>query len=161
MIHTKDNDGLQPEEVVSRYYRALYNGDLQSVKALMTKESYHMALEPFGMGLSLKDPAFKREWEKIQESRDALHVVEKRISAELLSRNLSQQIDIKQVEPNGSQRQTVHYEEDGKKRRLYFSKKDGRWLIDYYAGRPISPPAQSYFSSIKKWVISKLPSFKS
>ena len=126
----------------------------------MTEESYHMALEPFGMGLSLRDPEFKTEWEKIKESRDALHEAEQKISAELLARNLSPQIVIKQIEPNGSKRKTVHYQEDGKKRRLYFSKKDGRWLIDYYAGRPVSPLPQSYFSSIKKWIISKLPSFK-
>jgi len=158
-INRADEDRLQPEEIVSRYYKTLYSGDLKSLKDIMTEESYYMTLEPTVMGLSFKDPAFKREWEKIQESRDALHVVEKRISAELLSHNLSHQIDIKQVEPNGSERQTVYYEEDGKKRRLYFSKKDGHWLIDYYAGRPVSPVPQSYFSSMKKWVISKLPSF--
>ena len=160
-INRTDEDRLQPEEIVSEYYQAFYsNGDLESVKALMTEESYYMTLEPFGMGLAFKDPAFKREWEKIQESKEALHEAEKRISAELLSRNLSYQIDIIQVEPNGSERQTVYYEEDGKKRRLYFSKKDGCWLIDYYAGRPVSPVPQGYFSSMKKWVTSILPSFK-
>ena len=116
-----------------------------------------MALEPFGMGLFLRDPEFKIVWDKIKESRDALHEAEQKISAELLSRNLSPQIVIKQTEPNGSKRKTVHYEEDGKKKRLYFSKEKGHWLIDYYAGRPLP---QSYFSSMKKWVISKLPSFK-
>lgn len=119
-----------------------------------------MSLEPFGMGLAFKDPAFKVKWDKIKESQDALQEVEKRISAELLSRNLSHQIDIKQIEPNGSERKIVYYEEDGKKKRLYFSKKDGHWLIDYYAGRPVSLVSQSYFSSMKKWVISILPSFK-
>lgn len=160
-MNRTDEDHLQPEEIVSKYYQAFYsNGDLKSVKALMTGESYYITLEPFGMGLAFKDPAFKREWDKIEESADALHEVEQKISAELLSRNLSHKIDIKQVEPNGSERQTVHYEEDGKKRRLYFSKKDGRWLIDYYAGRPVSPVPQGYFSSMKKWVTSIFPSFK-
>ena len=155
------HESLQPEEMVDRYYQALYSGDLKSVKALMTEESYLMALEPFGWGLSFKDPAFKTEWDKIEESADALHEVEQKISAELLFRNLSPQIDIKQTEPNGSKRKTVHYEKDGKKKRLHFSKEKGHWLIDYYAGRPLP---QSYFSSminIKKWIISKLPSFKS
>ena len=157
MNHIKHDDGLQPEEIVSRYYKALNSGDLKSVKALMTEESYHMALEPFGMGLSLRDPVFKAEWEKIKESRDALDEVEEKISAELLSRDLSHQIDIKQVESNGEKRKIVYYEENSKKKRLYFSKEKGYWLIDYYAGRPLP---QSYFSSMKKWVISKLPSFK-
>ncbi len=119
-----------------------------------------MTLEPFGMGLAFKDPAFKAEWDKIKESEYSLHEVEKKISAELLSRNLSHQIDIKQIEPNGSERKIVHYEEDGKQKKLYFSKEDGHWLIDYYAGCPVSPESKSYFSSLKKWFTSILPSFK-
>ena len=157
IIHS---NGLQPEEIVSKYYQALYSGDLKSVKGLMTKESYFMTLEPFGMGLAFKDPAFKTEWDKIEESPDALHDVEKKISVELLSLNLSQHIDIKQIEPNGSERKIVYYEEDGKKKRLYFSNEDDYWLIDYYAGCPVSPEPQSYFSSLKKWASSMLPSFK-
>ena len=113
-------DTMQPEEIVGKYYHALYSGDLESVKDLMTEESYYMALEPFGFKLSFKDPVFKREWDKIEKSQDALHEVEQKISVELLSRNLSPQIDIKEIEPNGLQRMTVHYDEDGKKKRLYF-----------------------------------------
>ncbi len=154
------NECLQPEETVSRYYKALYSGDLKSVKDLMTEESYYMTLEPFGMGLSFKDPAFKTVWDQIEESQDALHEVEQKISAELLSRNLSPQIDIKRVEPNGSERKTVYYERDGKKKRMHFSQKDGNWLINYFAGRPIPPVPDSYFSSIKQWIMSIFPSFK-
>ncbi len=161
MIHTTNEDCLQPEEIVSKYYQAFYsNGDLKSVKDLMTEESYYMALEPFGMGLAFKDPVFKIKWDKIKESSDALHEVEKKISAELLSRNLSHQIDIKQIEPNGPEKKIVYYEEDGKKKMLYFSKKEGHWLIDFYAGCPVSPKPQSYYSSVKRWLISILPSFK-
>ena len=160
MHHTMYNDCLQPEEIVSRYYQALYSGDLTSVKELMIEESYYMALEPYGFKLSFKDPAFKTVWDQIEESQDALHEVEQKISAELLSRNLSSQIDIKQVEPNGSERITVHYEKDGKKKRMHFSQKEGQWLIDYFAGRPVASDPKSYFSSVKKWVVSMLPSFK-
>ena len=157
-MNRTDDDRLQPEEIVSRYYQVFYgNGDLKSAKGLMTEESYYMALEPFGIGLVFRDPAFKMKWDKIKESPDALQEAEKKISAELLSRNLSHRIDIKQVEPNGSERKIVYYEEDGKKKKLYFSKEEGHWLIDFYAGCPLP---QSYFSSMKKWVISKLPSFK-
>ncbi len=123
----------------------------------MTKESYYMTLEPYGFKLSFKDPAFKTVWDQIEESQDALHEVEQKISAELLSRNLSPQIDINRVEPNGSKRKTVYYERDAKKKRMHFSQKDGQWMIDYFAGRPIP---ESYISSIKKWIISILPSFK-
>lgn len=156
-INTKYDDYLQPEEIVSKYYQALYSGDLKSVKNLMTEESYYMALEPFGLKLSFKDPIFKREWDQIEESKASLHEVEKKLSVELLSYNLSSQIDIRQIEPNGSERKTVHYEENGKNKKLYFSKDDGQWLINYYAGRPVS---QSYLSSVKKWVVSFLASFK-
>jgi len=161
MIHTTNEDCLQPEEIVGKYYQAFYSkGDLKSVKDLMTEESYYMALEPFGMGLAFKDPEFKIKWDKIKESSDALHEVEKKISEELLSRNLSHQIDIKQVEPNGSEKKIVHYEEDAKKKMLYFSKVDEHWLIDFFAGCPVSPKPKSYFSSIKQWIMSILPSFK-
>lgn len=157
---TLHDDDLQPEEIVSKYYHALYSGDLESVKGLMTEESYYMALEPFGLKLSFNDPVFKSEWDKIEENNDALHEVEKKISAELLSRHLSPQIDIKEIEPNGTERKTIYYEKDGKNKRLYFSKENGHWLIDYYAGRPVASDPQSYFSSVKKWVISIFPSFK-
>ena len=154
-MHTVNNDCLQPEEIVSRYYQALYSGDLTSVKELMIEESYYMALEPYGFKLSFKDPAFKTVWDQIEESQDALHEVEQKISSELLSRNLSPQIDIKRVEPNGSERKTVYYERDGKKKRIHLSKKDGHWFINYFAGRPIPPVPDSYFTSIKKWIKSK------
>jgi len=160
-MNTSNEDILQPEEIVSKYYEAFYsNGDLKIVKDLMTEESYYMALEPFGMGLAFRDPVFKLKWDQIKESQDALQEVEKKISVELLSSKLSHQIDIKQVESNGPERKTVYYEEDGKKKRLYFSKKEDHWLIDYFAGRLVPPVPESYFSSMKKWLISMLPSFK-
>ncbi|NOR56673.1 MAG: hypothetical protein GQ531_10780 [Sulfurovum sp.] len=148
---------LQPEEIVGKYYHALYSGDLQSVKKMMTEESYYMTLEPFGLKLSFNDPVFKTQWDKLKESKDALDEVEKKISIELLSRNLSPQIEIKQIEPNGFVRTTVHYSKDGKNKRLYFSKEDGSWRINYFAGRLVS---QSYFALIKNWIISILPTFK-
>ena len=112
MIHTTNEDCLQPEEIVSKYYQAFYSkGDLKSVKNLMTEESYLMALEPFGMGLAFKDPEFKMQWDQIKESRDALYEVEQKISAELLYRNLSHQIDIKEIVANGPEKKIVYYEE--------------------------------------------------
>ena len=159
-MNKTDDECLQPEEIVGKYYHALYCGDLESVKEMMTEESYHMTLEPFGIKLSFKDPTFKTLWDTIEENKDSLDEVEKKISEELLSRNLSPQIEIKQIEPNGSQRTTVHYEEDGKNKKLYFSKKDDQWRIDYFAGRTIPPLPESYFSSVKNWIKSLIPSFK-
>ncbi len=156
--NTKHTSCLQPEEIVRKYYHALYSGDLQSIKEMMTEESYYMTLEPFGFKLSFNDPIFKTQWDKLKESKDTLYEVEKQISLELLSRNLSPQIDIMQIEPNGLERATVHYVKDGKNKRFYFSKEDGSWRINYFAGRPVST---SYFALIKNWVSSMLPTFKS
>ena len=155
--HTKYDEYLEPGEIVTKYYKALYSGDLKSVKALMTEESYFMALEPFGLKLSFKDPDFNVTWEQIEKSQDALHEVEKKISTELISRDLSPRIVIKETETNGSQRSIVHYGKDGKKKKLSFSKEDGYWRINYFAGRPVKP---GYFDSIKNWVKSIMPTFK-
>jgi len=154
---TIDNVCLQPEKIVSKYYQSLYSGDLKSVKALMTKESYYMTLEPFGMGLAFKDSAFKMQWDKIEESQDAIHEVEKKISVSLLADNISPHIEIKKIAENGSERKIVYYEEDGEKKKLYFSHEDGLWLIDYFAGCPISPVQESCVSFVKKWFSSLLP----
>jgi hypothetical protein len=146
--------------IVKHYYTSLYSGDLQSVKDIMTERSYIMMLESFGLRLSLEDPAFKIQLAKIEEDKSSLLAVEKKLSVELASRNRSPQINILQVQSNGTERQTVEYTEDGKAKKLYFSKKDDLWLIDYYAGRPIPAVPESYFSLMKKWIISILPSFK-
>lgn len=155
--NTKHDDYLQPEEIVGRYYHALYSGDLSSVKEMMTEESYMMTLEPFGIKLSFNDPVFKTQWDQVEESKDALIEVEKKISVELLSRNLSPQIDIKQIEPIGLERITVHYTKDGKNKKLYFSKEGADWRINYFAGRHVPP---GYFASIKNWMLSLVHKFK-
>ncbi len=155
--NTNDSDYRQLEEMVVKYYHALNGGDLSSVKEMMTEESYYMALEPFGMKLSFNDPVFKTQWDQIEESKDALHEVEKKISEELLSRNLSPHIEITNTEENGLERMIVHYTKDGKNKKLYFSKEGSDWRINYFAGRHIPP---GYFASVKNWMISILPKFK-
>lgn len=135
---TKDDNYLQPEMIADKYYKALYGGDLRCVKSLMTWKSYTMILESFGLRLSFRDLSFKRQLENIEEDASSLREVEKKLSSELLSRNRSPQINIQKVESNGSKRKTVSYEEDGKSKKLYFSREDDRWLINYYAGRPVA-----------------------
>lgn len=147
----------EPGEIVTRYYQALYSGDLNSVKELMTEESYLMTLESFGSRLSFRDGAFKSLLEKIEEDPKSLEKVEVLLSEDLVARNKAPEIKIIKCEPNGSQRETVHYTEDGKEKKLYFSKEKSNWKINYFAGRRIP---QSFFSSIKNWVLSLLPSFK-
>jgi hypothetical protein len=140
----------EPSEIVSQYYHALYSGDLTKVKDLMTEKSYLMTLESFGLRLSFRDAEFKSLLEEIEDNQSSLQKVEA-----LLSK--APKIEITKTEANGLERKTVHYTEDGKAKRLYFSKENSDWKINYYAGRPVP---QSYFSSIKNWIISILPSFK-
>ena len=154
-----DIEQYNQSSIVKDYYTSLYSGDLQSVKEIMTERSYMMMLESFGLRLSLKDPDFKVKLANIDEDESTLMDVEKKLSAELASRNRSPEINILQVELNGTERQTVEYTEDGKAKKLYFSKEDTGWKINYFAGRPIPQAPQSYFTSVKKKIISFLPSF--
>ena len=127
----------EPSKIVSRYYYALYSGDLSTVKDLMTEKSYMMTLESFGLRLSFRDAKFKSLLKEIEENRTSLEKVEALLSEELISRNKAPKIEIIKSEPNGNERQTVHYTEDGKVKRLYFSKEDAEWKINYYAGRRV------------------------
>ena len=84
----------------------------------MTKQSYIMMLESLGVKRAFKDSVFKQSLENMEEDVASLQLVEAELSKELLSRNLSPKISIENIEPNGFERQTVHYTEDGKTKNL-------------------------------------------
>lgn len=128
---------LEPRDILTLYYTSLYSGDLSTVKELMTEESYIMTLETFGLRLALRDQEFKAQLKKIKEDEDALAEVEYKLSYELITRKISPEIDIKTVSWNGEKRQTIDYTEDGKMKKLYFSKEKDGWKINYYAGRKV------------------------
>lgn len=128
---------LDPSDIVNLYYTSLYSGDLCAVKELMTQESYMMTLETFGLKLSLRDAEFKAQLKKIKEDTNSFDEVENKLSFELISRKLSPKIEIKSIKNNGAKRQTVEYTEDGKNKKLYFSKEEEGWKINYYAGRKV------------------------
>jgi hypothetical protein len=129
---------LEPSRMVGLYYEALYGGRLDEVKALMTKESYRITLETFGLRLALTDAAFKQLLKESEEDADALTKVETKLCAELISRKLTPHIEMCSIKYNGAQRQTAEYTEDGKSKKLYFSKEEEGWKIDYYAGRTVA-----------------------
>lgn len=133
----KSETVLEPAEIIALYYKALYSGDLASVKALMTEESYLMTLETFGLRVALKDDVFKARLKEIGNDPAALAEVEKKLSSDLVSRKRSPAIEIISVSENGENRQTVEYTEDGKSKKLYFSKEEEGWKINYYAGRKV------------------------
>lgn len=128
---------MKPDEILGLYYKALYSGDLSLVKDLMTPESYMMTLETFGLRLSFRDAVFKTQLKEIEENATSLAEVENKLSEELISRKLSPKIVIKSKEWNGTERQTIQYTEDGKSKKLYFSKEEEGWKINYYAGRKV------------------------
>ena len=128
---------LKPEEILHLYYTSLYRGELTTVNALMTEESYRMTLETFGLRLSLRDAEFKLKLKNMKEDPEALSEVEKILSNELVERKLSPQIMINTIVKNGDQRQTIAYTEEGKVKKLYFSKEENGWKINYYAGRKV------------------------
>lgn len=134
---TKNKAMLDPAEIIGLYYKALYSGDLCAVKELMIKESYMMTLETFGLKLSLRDAEFKAQLKNIKEDTNSLDEVENKLSFDLISRKLSPAIEIKSISPNGEKRQTIEYTEDGKNKKLYFSKEEEGWKINYYAGRKV------------------------
>ncbi len=128
---------LEPSDILNLYYTSLYSGDLSTVKSLMTEESYIMTLETFGLRLALRDQEFKSQLKKIEDDEDALAEVENKLSYDLIDRRNSPEIDIKNVSGNGENRQTIDYTEDGKMKKLYFSKEKDGWKINYYAGRKV------------------------
>jgi len=128
---------LEPKDIIVLYYDALYSGDLSSVKELMTPESYTMTLETFGLRLALRDPEFKAQLKEIDENPASLAEVESKLSDELVSRKVSPKIDIKSTSMNGTKRQTIEYTEEEKMKKLYFSKEEDGWKINYYAGRKV------------------------
>jgi len=146
----------EPKILVESYYKALYTGDLVYIKKIMTPRSYIMMLESFGLKHALEDPSFKKALERVEKEADALAQVEETLSVDLKSRHISPDIEIVKVEPNGDKRETVYYTEDGKNKRLYFSKEDDGWQINYFAGRPVSSSTESYFVRLKKKIISIL-----
>jgi len=128
---------LDPSDILNLYYTSLYGGDLDAVKELMTEESYFMTLETFGLRLALRDPEFKAQLKKIKEDADTLNEVENTLSFDLISRKKSPVIEIKSIAWNGTKRQIIDYTEDGKMKKLYFSKEKNGWKINYYAGRKV------------------------
>jgi hypothetical protein len=126
---------LLPESVVYRYYEAMAAGDLQRVKAHMVPSAYRMTLEAYGLQVAFRDPEFKSLLERSEEEPSALSRVERILSEVLRNKKRKPRIVWLETEVTGSDRRTVHYKEDGNPKKLYFSRTDRGWKIDYMAGR--------------------------
>jgi len=126
---------IEPQDLVLLYYKLLYSGDLTGLGKIMTRSSYFITLESFGLSLSIRNIAFKNLLENIENDASSLDQVEDMLSKDLISRHLSPKIDIVSIQDNGIDRKTVNYLEDGAKKQLHFSKENGDWKINYFAGR--------------------------
>ena len=124
-----------PVELVRAYYDVLTEGEFFKLKNLMTLKSYHMSLQAFGLRLTFKDATFKSQLADIEENVVALKNVEERLQKEKNVRKGPYSIIIQHIRENGSDRKIVEYTENGKAKKLYFSKEPEGWRINYYAGR--------------------------
>ena len=124
--------------MVLSYYRLLYSGDLTNLSKIMTQSSYFLTLESFGLSLAIRDASFKELLDKIKDDTSSLKKAESMLSKDLAARQLSPKIEIVVTEENGVDRKSVHYHEDGQKKQLHFSKEDGEWKINYFAGRKLT-----------------------
>lgn len=126
---------LLPESIVHRYYEAMAVGELQRVKAHMVPSAYRMTLEAFGLQVAFRDPEFRELLERSESEPSALLQVEQVLSELLRKKKRQPRIVWLETEVTGPDRRTVHYKEDGKAKKLYFSMTDRGWKIDYMAGR--------------------------
>jgi len=126
------------EAALYRYYDALKHGEMQTLSALMTRDSYHLTLESLGFKRAFKDARFKRLLKSIDEDARALKEVESVLSADLAAEVREHEIKPVDFESEGTERITLRFKEDGHPKKLYFSSRLGAWKIDYKAGRQSS-----------------------
>ena len=124
-----------PVELVIDYYDAYVKRDLSTLKKVMTARSYAMTLQALGLKLSFRDADFKSLLAKAEGDENALLHVEKRLMEEEAVVKKLPSIVIQTVADNGTKRKIVHYTENGKAKKLYFSQEDEAWKINYLAGR--------------------------
>lgn len=117
------------------YYSSIKNGELAVLSTLMTEESYHITLESFAFKRAFKDAEFKKILKNIDSNKEDLSKVEEITSHDLRVNSIEHTIDIINFEENGNDRITLHYNENGHPKKMYFSNSSGKWKINYKAGR--------------------------
>ena len=122
-------------ESLHLYYKSLKDADLKSLRSLMEDESYFTLLEMMSFKHVFHDSSFKILLEAMQSDALALKKVEDAVSLDLQQRAEDIKIEIKDLEPKGSERITLHYTENDKIKKMYFSYSEETWKIDSKAGR--------------------------
>jgi len=133
------NINIETKETLTKallaYYQTLSDGDLTTLAALMTKDSYITLLTALGFKRSFKDPEFRELLKTSSNSDAALSIVEAVLSDDLKQEKQQHRIELLSFEPKGRDRITVNYQEDGHLKKVYFAKHNEQWHIDYNAGR--------------------------
>jgi hypothetical protein len=132
-ISTEIEEALK--ESLLSYYNSISEGNLSKLSSLMTKESYLLTIATLGFKKAFKDDSFKYLLEKIETDSNALSEVEGILSYELKKEPRENVIVVLSYEQKGSDRITVHYTQEGKLKKIYFSNQDENWKIDLKAGR--------------------------
>ena len=123
------------DAILHSYYAAIEYGDMQTLRALMTEQSYIMNIEAFGLKRAFIDARFKTMLAQCKEDTAMLREVEVILCEDLISEASHSTVVLTSVENNGSERKTVLYTENDNNKKLYISHHSGQWLIDYMAGR--------------------------
>lgn len=127
-LHTFDT-------ILHSYYAAIKHGDMQTLRTLMTEQSYIMNIEAFGLKRAFIDARFKTMLAQCKDDAAILREVEVVLCEDLISEASHPSIVLTSIEDNGSGRRTVLYTENGNPKKLYLSFHSDEWLIDYMAGR--------------------------
>ena len=122
-------------ESLHLYYDSLRDADLKTLSSIMEKESYLTLLEMMSFKHVFHDSSFKTLLEAMENDVVALKKVEDVISSDLKERVNDTKVEVLSIEPRGSDRVTLHYTENEKPKKMYFSHSDNIWKIDSKAGR--------------------------
>ena len=136
LISTQTKERLT--ESLLSYYETMSKGELKKLSSLMTEESYLTLIKALGFKRSFKDKTFQSILKKSDQDHLSLETVEAVLSTDLAKEAVQHKIVLISFETKGPQRITVHYTEDDKLKKVYFSSTTGKWKIDYNAGRKIT-----------------------
>ena len=117
------------------YYDSLESADMKTLSKIMKRESYLTMLEMMSFKHVFKDSSFKTLLENMQTDEVSLKKVEEVVALDLKKRVNDYKIETLDMERKGSDRVVVHYLENEKVKKMYFSHSGRAWKIDSRAGR--------------------------
>jgi hypothetical protein len=123
-----------PQKSVNAYYIAVNSADIALLKSVMTPDSFDTDMQIYALSIALKDKSFHQQLKAYNTSVQAKELVIKKVQEKLKHRP-ARSITIDEVVSLGERRVMVQFHENGKKKQLYLSQENDKWIIDYLAGR--------------------------